>query len=450
MPNIPAEDRYPGVLLKRGSSGPDVKKMQNYLNFIGKTYSSIPPVVEDGKFGPATETAVIRFQQLFGLVDDGIIGPETWNAIVSAYYELKESPTDPDLYPGFALKRGDRGSEVSLLQSYLDFIAKSDPELPSLQVDGRFGAAMERAVEAFQRQGDLLVTGIVDENTWNAVIARKNELNTDPWKYPGAPLRFGSTGIHVVTVQNALNQLRTQDPSIPRLVVDGRYGIAVEEAVAAFQRKNRLEPDGITGPRTWYALRDAQSPPEGQAPEPHGASADSYPGVPLSLGSRGEAVRKMQSELSRISRYYPSIPALSPDGVFGTDMERSVLTFQQILGLRADGIIGRDTWETAIRTRKELEEEPVPRPEAQISDEYPGAPLMEGSIGPAVTLLQTRLNEIGDYYQSIPRLAEDGKFGVNTRRAVLLFQRIFGLTPDGMAGPKTWEKVMEVRNQVKK
>jgi len=40
-----------------------------------------PQLAEDGRFGPKTESAVIRFQRRCGIPDEGIVGPETWDLL---------------------------------------------------------------------------------------------------------------------------------------------------------------------------------------------------------------------------------------------------------------------------------------------------------------------------------------------------------------------------------
>jgi N-acetylmuramoyl-L-alanine amidase len=62
--------RYPGTLLRKGSRGESVKKVQQKLK-----------VTSDGIFGPITERAVKNFQKKNGLVVDGIVGKATWNKL---------------------------------------------------------------------------------------------------------------------------------------------------------------------------------------------------------------------------------------------------------------------------------------------------------------------------------------------------------------------------------
>lgn len=63
--------------LRRGSTGPSVRKLQTLLNGYGFNPGPI-----DGIFGSRTQAAVISFQTSKGLSPDGIVGPKTWAALV--------------------------------------------------------------------------------------------------------------------------------------------------------------------------------------------------------------------------------------------------------------------------------------------------------------------------------------------------------------------------------
>lgn len=77
-------DTYP--TLRRGSTGEDVKKLQNTLLQLGYALGAI-----DGQFGPATESAVKLFQGTQKLTIDGIVGKNTWMALEAAL-KTKETP----------------------------------------------------------------------------------------------------------------------------------------------------------------------------------------------------------------------------------------------------------------------------------------------------------------------------------------------------------------------
>jgi N-acetylmuramoyl-L-alanine amidase len=61
---------YPGHLIKRGSRGKDVERIQRAVG-----------VTPDGIYGPKTEAAVKAYQKRHGLVADGIVGPKSWSVM---------------------------------------------------------------------------------------------------------------------------------------------------------------------------------------------------------------------------------------------------------------------------------------------------------------------------------------------------------------------------------
>ena len=70
----------------------------------------------------------------------------------------------------------------------------------------------------------------------------------------------------------------------------------------------------------------------------------SYPGYELNIGSSGEKVKQLQSQLNRIGRNYPAIPFLSADGIYGPKTKAGVKAFQQIFNLPPTGITDFATW----------------------------------------------------------------------------------------------------------
>ncbi len=81
-------------------------------------------------------------------------------------------------------------------------------------------------------------------------------------------------------------------------------------------------------------------------------------------------------------------------------------------------------------------------PISDIQTLYPGYPLRRGDSGDAVTVIQRELNTISRNYPAIPKVTVDGVFGESTERSVRAFQQIFGLTPDGVVGQGTWNKLV--------
>lgn len=170
---------YPGTPIRRGSSGPYVVVIQTSLNRIAQNYPAIPKIQNvDGIFGSRTEASVRKFQEIFGLTVDGIVGKATWYALVRLYTavtQLSELRSQGQRfytinweYPN-SLYPGEQGNKIRHLQYMLSMLSEFIDNIPSLSVDGIYGPATESAVRAAQRWFGLPVTGITDSATWDAI-----------------------------------------------------------------------------------------------------------------------------------------------------------------------------------------------------------------------------------------------------------------------------------------
>lgn len=173
----------------------------------------------------------------------------------------------------------------------------------------------------------------------------------------------------------------------------------------------------------------------------------SYPGTPLKIGSTGLDVQTIQTYLNRIRRNYPAIPVITDEaGRFGDSTQNAVRRFQSIFNLTSDGIVGKSTWYkisslyTAVTRLAELDSEGN---SLGIGTVPPSSTLRQGSRGPDVITLQYLLNVISEYYPGIPAPAQDGVFGSGTRQAVIAFQQLMQLNPDGIVGPLTWRALYQ-------
>ena len=170
---------YPGTPLRRGSSGPNVVVIQTELNRISQNYPAIPKIATvDGIFGSRTEAAVRKFQEIFGLEPDGIVGKATWYALVRLYTAVLSLSELRSLgqqfyainweYPSL-LQQGDTGDKVRHLQYMLSILSDFISQIPDIQIDGIYGPATRNAVLAAQRYFSLPLTGAVDEATWEEI-----------------------------------------------------------------------------------------------------------------------------------------------------------------------------------------------------------------------------------------------------------------------------------------
>ena len=191
---------YPEGTLCRGIEGykEEVEYLQYQLFYAGYLGDDISEV--DGIFGPRTEAAVRRFQEIFDLDVDGVVGKATWYAIVRLYtavtrlselrsqgqkfYVNSWAHTNP-------IRQGDRGVKVEHLQYMLSVLSAYIPQIPSVQVDGIFGPATRDAVTAAQRRFGLPQTGIVNAATWDEIYDQfagiENRTLRSDVTFPGTP-----------------------------------------------------------------------------------------------------------------------------------------------------------------------------------------------------------------------------------------------------------------------
>lgn len=172
---------YPGYPIRRGDSGEAVQRIQVMLNRISRDYPAIPKVYPvDGIFGSATEGAVKKFQQIFDLTPDGIVGNSTWYKMVFLYVgvlDLAELISQGQTYyPGSSgqsfpsvLREGDRGEPVKVIQYVLSVVAEFYNNIPAVAIDGIYGPATKNAVIAVQRMAGLTQDGIMGPRTWAAL-----------------------------------------------------------------------------------------------------------------------------------------------------------------------------------------------------------------------------------------------------------------------------------------
>ncbi len=272
-PTTRALPSYPGVALRLGDSGEDVRTIQRQLNRIGVNYPAISPRLEaNGVFDVNTENAVRSFQQTFNLTTDGIVGKATWYQIKSIFNAVKglaelqgEGLTieDVDRIYQTELGPGDEGPQVRTVQYYLAVIGFFDDEIPEVRLTGVFDGETENAVRAFQSQQGLSTDGIVGRATWNAITESYLRIitslppeysNIAAEIYPGRVLSAGIEGEDVRRLQTFINLASENYSYIPRLMVDGIYGPATENAVRIIQQQNSIPVTGLTGPTTWYAI----------------------------------------------------------------------------------------------------------------------------------------------------------------------------------------------------
>ena len=244
----------PAVPLQEGDSGRDVELMQIRLNRISGNFPGIPKIYPtDGFFDVSTTDAVRKFQEVFNLGVDGIIGKNTWYRIQNVYNAVKRLQTVnseglriEELSTQYTdtLSEGDASGGVITLQYYLDYISTFVPTVLSVNVDGAFGPSTKNSVISFQKTYNLEQNGIVDRFVWERIQnTYYSLLSSVPFEFsegvllpfPGRVLRVGLDGEDVRALQEYLNFISDTYTSIPKLTVDGVYGPGTAAAVSEFK-----------------------------------------------------------------------------------------------------------------------------------------------------------------------------------------------------------------------
>ena len=98
---------YQGNPLRIGAEGDEVRLLQEYLNYISRSFPNIPSVSVTGYFGPRTQESVIAFQTMQGLEPTGLVQAATWTAITDLYDTLYTgSRLQEGQYPGYDVGSG--------------------------------------------------------------------------------------------------------------------------------------------------------------------------------------------------------------------------------------------------------------------------------------------------------------------------------------------------------
>lgn len=410
--NTPKPTNAASVTLKTGSSGAEVKELQQRLKELKYYTGSV-----DGDFGAGTEAAVREFQQNNGLGVDGKAGKKTLEALYNYYAVPKSSssgssatskptakPTaTPVISDNTYLKVGSSGTKVKQMQQRLIELGYLEGK-----ADGSFGAATEAAVTAFQKRSGLWNDGIAGPDTLRALYASSAKKANAAAASIGETLKEGSEGDAVRALQKKLIALGYLKGS-----ADGSFGPSTKAAVTAFQEKNGLTADGKAGTDTLNKLysSDAVSASASSGSTTDGSSSTGY--TTLKDGDSGDAVKKLQQKLKELGYYTGSV-----DGKYGAGTVSAVTAFQTVNGITVDGKAGPTTQRLLYGGN------------ASAADTSTALEL--GDEGNAVTNLQYALYELGYYQDKI-----SGIYSQNTQNAVKEFQINNGLTVDGKAGKNT-------------
>jgi peptidoglycan hydrolase-like protein with peptidoglycan-binding domain len=301
------------ALQKIGSNGSEVTSSQRCLKKLG--YFNGPV---SGKFASLTQNAVIKFQQANRIPADGVVGINTQQALqracqsrTSSSASRRRSTTQASpsgQYP--VLSQGKTGAAVTRLQQRLRQLGYLNAN-----ATGTFGPMTRDAVIKFQRNYRIAANGIVNRQTWNAL------LGSSPTQ-----TRSSLSTQQVRELQGRLQQLGYFNTS-----PTGKIGPMTRDAVIKFQRNYRLPVNGIANAQVLDAVRRVST----------GGSITQQPSRDyLTLGDRGDNVALVQERLSQLG-----FSNTNPDGFFSDSTKETVIAFQQYSRLNVTGNVDWQTWQ---------------------------------------------------------------------------------------------------------
>ncbi len=159
--------------------------------------------------------------------------------------------------------RVDERMYIEELQRYLQIIQRERQGFTSVPADGIFGGNTADAVLQFQRQEGLPANGVVDHDTWNAIVetARAIEekngipLGLQVYRQGQTPIEEEAVGDDVYILQIVLRYLASLYGDLPPVdLPDGRYSANTAAVIRAIQQRSGLPQTGVTDKPTWDAI----------------------------------------------------------------------------------------------------------------------------------------------------------------------------------------------------
>ena len=448
----PEESEAEYQVLEKGSEGTEVKALQEALIELGYLKGNA-----DGKFGAATENAVLLFQQANEYPTTGVMDANTQAFLYSGKPKnakgKKEKVKTLSPVAGATMKKDATGDAVGVLQQQLKDLGYYTGEITRT-----YDTATKKAVIAFQKKNGITADGLAGASTQQA-LASGEALSVDAtptpkptptptpaptYAVPGASVRRDDTGEDVKTIQKRLKELGYYKSRI-----DGQFGYLSVQALKAFQQANGLEADGVAGKGTYAVLFSENALQSGATPSPTpeltpvpGMEENGIPSEAsyetLRQGTMSADVAMMQQKLIDLG-YLTG----EPDGNYGTATEKAVRAFQKTNGLGVDGTAGSETLSrmysieaASASAAAKADTTPAPGTKAAQAAAQTEETLKQGAKGDTVKQLQQSLIDLG-YLTG----KADGTFGSKTYAALVAFQKANKLSADGIAGAKTLKKL---------
>lgn len=310
--------------LKLNTAGKAVLELQQMLQMLQYLKGNA-----DGFFGQGTMEAVKKFQIIYHLSVDGIVGRKTWEALDKAIKSPKRTLHH-------TLRVGDENEDVKELQNKLKSLGYFHQ-----CASGTFCEETQSRVKQLQENNNLNIDGVVGKKTWQVLdnLFLSSDISLITLE---EPVSRGVFGEPIKVLQRNLKSFGCYNGE-----VNGHFGIETTNALKQFQSMYRMPATGTVDQDTWQTMIEIIYKPNVESGEKedqlhatiHSVRSISSQGQTLQLGDVGEVVSEAQNKLRKLLYYKGSI-----DSIFDTTTKSAVQAFQTKYNLKSDGIIGSQTW----------------------------------------------------------------------------------------------------------
>lgn len=271
--------------------------------------------------------------------------------------------------------------------------------------------------------------------------------------YPGFPVEIGTSGDFVRMIKIELNRIGRDYPAIPAIINDSVYfTVETENAVKKFQEIFNLPVNGIVDKQTWYKIKYIYNAVKKISNiYSEGIGLDEALLVynnTIQLGDEGGPVSALNYYINTIAYFDSDIPFLDLKTFdFTEDTKQMVIAFQKKYNIKANGIVDANTWK-ALREAYQQTLRNIPQTcMCDINEFFSGRYLSFEMTGEDVLNLQKFLYLICEKDHSIPGVVVNGNYDRLTEQSVRSLQRRFGLEDNGVVGPSTWWRIVELSKE---
>lgn len=151
-----------------------IRSLQTMLRVLAEQDPRYETLIPDGIYGPATRSAVSKFQRLHGLPVTGVTDQLTWEQIVAEYEPAliqvaQAQMLDLILEPNQMIRKGERHPHIYIVQAILAVLQDAYASIGPVSHNGILDEATSSAIAAFQGLSGLPMTGHLDKITWKAL-----------------------------------------------------------------------------------------------------------------------------------------------------------------------------------------------------------------------------------------------------------------------------------------